>query len=66
MYTGLIAIGVGSALALGSYWSLAPAAAWAAILALRLGREERTLRAGLEGYDAYLARVRYRLFPGLW
>jgi protein-S-isoprenylcysteine O-methyltransferase Ste14 len=66
MYTGLIAIGAGSALALGSYWSLLAAAAWAVILALRLVREERTLSAGLAGYDAYLARVRYRLVPGLW
>jgi protein-S-isoprenylcysteine O-methyltransferase Ste14 len=28
--------------------------------------EERFLREGLEGYAAYMQRVRYRLIPGVW
>ena len=33
---------------------------------LRIGLEERVLRQDLDGYDAYAARVRYRLVPGIW
>jgi protein-S-isoprenylcysteine O-methyltransferase Ste14 len=36
------------------------------LLAVRIQIEERTLRAGLAGYDDYARRVRYRLIPGLW
>ena len=28
--------------------------------------EERVLRAGLAGYDAYAAKVRYRFIPLFW
>jgi protein-S-isoprenylcysteine O-methyltransferase Ste14 len=35
-------------------------------IALRAVQEERTLRAELPGYDAYMARVKYRLIPGIW
>ena len=33
---------------------------------VRTALEDRTLRAELEGYEAYAARVRYRLVPGIW
>lgn len=39
---------------------------FAALFAVRIGIEERTLREGLPGYADYAARVRYRLVPGLW
>jgi protein-S-isoprenylcysteine O-methyltransferase Ste14 len=35
-------------------------------LAVRVVIEERTLREELEGYDEYMAKVRYRLIPGIW
>ncbi|MCX7274997.1 MAG: MFS transporter, partial [Burkholderiales bacterium] len=35
-------------------------------VAWRSVNEEATLRAGLDGYDAYAARVRYRFVPLLW
>jgi protein-S-isoprenylcysteine O-methyltransferase Ste14 len=28
--------------------------------------EEETLKRELEGYEAYAARVRYRMVPGVW
>jgi protein-S-isoprenylcysteine O-methyltransferase Ste14 len=37
-----------------------------ALFGLRAVKEENTLKAELEGYDAYAARVRYRLVPGVW
>jgi protein-S-isoprenylcysteine O-methyltransferase Ste14 len=35
-------------------------------MAVRAVLEENTLKAELEGYAAYAARVRYRLVPGIW
>jgi protein-S-isoprenylcysteine O-methyltransferase Ste14 len=36
------------------------------VLAERAVREERVLQKGLKGYDAYMARVRWRLIPHIW
>jgi protein-S-isoprenylcysteine O-methyltransferase Ste14 len=36
------------------------------VLALRIRGEEAVLRDGLAGYQAYAARVRYRLVPWVW
>ena len=33
---------------------------------LRIRNEESMLRAGLDGYDEYCRKVRWRLFPRLW
>jgi protein-S-isoprenylcysteine O-methyltransferase Ste14 len=33
------------------------------LLVTRIGIEEKTLRMGLEGYDDYARRVRWRLVP---
>ena len=35
-------------------------------VAFRAVGEERTLRAELPGYDAYMAKVKYRLIPYIW
>jgi protein-S-isoprenylcysteine O-methyltransferase Ste14 len=35
-------------------------------LAWRTVHEERTLRRELSGYEAYAARVRYRIIPLVW
>jgi protein-S-isoprenylcysteine O-methyltransferase Ste14 len=51
---------------LGSWWGLLLALAMIGILCIRIPIEERTLRAGLAGYDEYAGRVRYRLVPGVW
>jgi protein-S-isoprenylcysteine O-methyltransferase Ste14 len=66
MYVSALFFLVGVPLLLGSWWGLLFAPVFAALLAVRIGIEERALRQGLEGYDAYAARVRYRLIPLVW
>ena len=36
------------------------------VIVVRLLDEERLLARELPGYAEYLARVRYRLIPGVW
>jgi protein-S-isoprenylcysteine O-methyltransferase Ste14 len=38
----------------------------AAGFAIRIRVEEKTLRDGLQGYDDYVRRVRWRLIPLIW
>lgn len=66
MYAGALVFFVGTSLLLGSWWGLAAALALAVLLGIRIQIEEKALRAGLQGYDAYAARVRYRLIPMVW
>jgi protein-S-isoprenylcysteine O-methyltransferase Ste14 len=65
-YVATVLLALGSALALGSWWALLPAALVLAVLAYRTLREEETLRAELAGYAHYCRQVRYRWVPGLW
>ena len=37
-----------------------------AIIVKRIGNEEKVLAKELSGYDAYLKKVKYRLFPKIW
>lgn len=66
LYAGALFFFIGVPLLLGSWWGLAPTPAFVLLLAARILLEEKTLRAGLPGYDAYAARVRYRLVPRIW
>jgi protein-S-isoprenylcysteine O-methyltransferase Ste14 len=66
MYTGGILFCVGIPLLLGSWWGLVISPIFAVLFAVRAGIEERELTTGLPGYGDYAARVRYRLFPGIW
>jgi protein-S-isoprenylcysteine O-methyltransferase Ste14 len=66
MYSGTLLFFVGTPLMLGSWWGVAMAPLFFALFAIRAGIEERTLLAGLSGYADYVARVRYRLVPGIW
>jgi len=65
-YAAALAWFFGMALALGSFWALAPAALASAVLVLRTSWEDRLLQAELYGYADYVHRVRWRLVPGLW
>jgi protein-S-isoprenylcysteine O-methyltransferase Ste14 len=56
----------GIALALGSWWALVPEGLAALLIVIRTEWEDRTLHAGLAGYEAYAQRVRFRLIPGVW
>jgi protein-S-isoprenylcysteine O-methyltransferase Ste14 len=66
LYAGALFSFIGVPLLLGSWWGLAPTPVFVLLLAARIQLEEKTLRDGLEGYDAYVARVRYRLVPLIW
>jgi protein-S-isoprenylcysteine O-methyltransferase Ste14 len=66
MYASVALYVPGTALLLGSLWGAAAIVVIVAALAVRIGIEERTLRAGLPGYDEYAARVRWRLVPRVW
>jgi protein-S-isoprenylcysteine O-methyltransferase Ste14 len=66
MYSGALLMLAGTAPALGSWRALACVAAVLAAIVVRLLHEERFLARTLPGYDAYLAKVRRRLVPGVW
>ena len=66
MYTGGILFFLGTSLLLGSWSGVLCALAFTGLFAIRAILEERVLRKELEGYDAYMARVKYRFFPRIW
>ena len=65
-YTGALLFFLGSGFLLGSWIGVLLGLLLAGILARRAVREERVLRAGLKGYDAYMAQVKYRIIPHVW
>jgi protein-S-isoprenylcysteine O-methyltransferase Ste14 len=66
MYSGAVLYFAAIALQLGSWWGLALSPVFFVLFSIRAGLEERALASGLPGYADYLARVRYRLVPGVW
>jgi protein-S-isoprenylcysteine O-methyltransferase Ste14 len=66
MYSGTVLFFIGAPLLLGSWWGVAMSPLFIVLFAVRAKIEERALIAGLPGYADYVARVRYRLVPGLW
>jgi protein-S-isoprenylcysteine O-methyltransferase Ste14 len=66
MYTSALLFFVSLPLILGSWWGLLLAVPFILGVAWRAVHEEEALRAGLPGYDAYAARVRYRFVPMVW
>jgi protein-S-isoprenylcysteine O-methyltransferase Ste14 len=66
MYAAGIPLGAGMPLLLGSWYGLLLGLVFVLALALRAVQEERVLRAGLPGYEEYMARVPYRFLPHVW
>jgi len=66
MYSAVILLFSALPLALASWLALVPAAAIAALFAVRTALEDRMLASQLAGYRRYVERVRYRLLPGVW
>jgi protein-S-isoprenylcysteine O-methyltransferase Ste14 len=66
MYTGACLFFLGTALLLGSWYGVLCTPVFIGLFAVRAVLEERLLREELEGYDAYMARVKYRFFPHIW
>ena len=65
-YVGFIGWLISTPVLLGSIWAFVPALLAVAGLVFRTALEDRTLQAELAGYDSYVARVRFRLVPGIW
>jgi len=66
LYFGGLFYVAATSLILGSFWGLATVPLVAFGFAVRIGIEEKTLREGLEGYDGYTRRLRWRLVPFVW
>ena len=66
MYSGVIFFFLGVSLLLGSWWGAAITLLFIGLFAGRAVIEEKTLIAGLQGYQDYAGQVRYRLLPGIW
>ncbi len=66
MYTCACLFFLGTALLLGSWYGVLCMPVFVGLFAFRAVREERVLREELEGYGAYMARVKYRFFPRVW
>jgi protein-S-isoprenylcysteine O-methyltransferase Ste14 len=66
MYGGFVLFALGTALMLGSWYGTIGALCLIGLVARRAVLEERALQRELEGYDAYMRRVRYRLVPHVW
>jgi protein-S-isoprenylcysteine O-methyltransferase Ste14 len=65
-YAGNILALFGIVLALGSAWTLIPAAVASIIAVIRTVLEDQTLKEELPGYRDYARRVRYRLIPVIY
>jgi protein-S-isoprenylcysteine O-methyltransferase Ste14 len=65
-YAGSLIYNLAIPLVLGSWWIFIPALLTITLILVRSGLEDRTLHDELPGYQEYSAKVRYRLFPGLW
>ena len=66
MYAAYIPFILGTALLLGSWYGVLAAPIFVGLLAIRALKEERLLREKLEGYDIYMAKVKYRFIPYVW
>jgi len=66
LYFGALVYIAGTSLVLGSWWGLATVPILALLFGIRIGIEEKALRTGLDGYDNYARRIRWRLIPLIW
>jgi protein-S-isoprenylcysteine O-methyltransferase Ste14 len=66
MYAGGLVLLTGMPVALGSWCGLLVTAAILPVLIWRMIDEENFLGRSLPGYRAYMAKVPYRLLPGVW
>jgi protein-S-isoprenylcysteine O-methyltransferase Ste14 len=66
MYSSATLYFIGTAFALGSYWTLIPAVLTTLGLVWRLFDEEKFLAQNLPGYTEYCSKVRWHLVPGIF
>ena len=66
MYAVTIWLFLSIPLVLGSFWAFLCFLPYPIIMAVRILNEERVLSKGLEGYEDYKKKVKYRLIPFIW
>ena len=66
MYAITIWLFLSIPLVLGSFWAFLCFLPYPVIMAVRILNEERVLSKGLEGYEDYKKKVKYRLIPFIW
>lgn len=66
LYFGALFFIAATSLVLGSWWGLATVPILVLLLGIRINIEESALRAGLDGYEVYAHRMRWRLIPYIW
>ena len=66
LYAAFILFFIGTALLLGSWYGILSGLVLIGLIAIRAVLEERMLKKELQGYDAYMALVKYRFIPYVW
>ncbi len=66
LYSGVILIIFGFPFALGSWISLIPAAIAVLSILIRIKFEEEMLIKGMDGYEEYRTRVKYKIIPKIY
>jgi len=66
MYAGTLLMYLATPIALGSYVAIWPFLLMIPLLVYRIRNEEKVLKKGLDGYQEYCRKVKYRLVPGVW
>ncbi len=66
LYAGAIIMALFIPVALGSLWGLIPALLAVIVIVIRIEFEEEMLITGMEGYENYQSRVKYKLIPRIY
>ena len=66
LYAAVLIYLPANALLLGSWYGLTASVILSGGIVFRTAMEDRELLHGLEGYQEYTGRVRYRLIPLVW
>ena len=66
MYLATLLMFLPMPLILQSFWGLIPFAIYPFAIVARILNEEKVLISGLEGYEEYKNKVKYRLIPFIW
>ena len=66
LYAAFIPFFIGTTLLLGSWYGVLAGLILIWLIAIRALKEERMLLRELEGYDIYMAQVKYRFIPYVW
>jgi len=66
MYTSTMLLFLAMPLVLGSWAAFCMMLLYPGVIVLRIINEEKVLAEGLEGYEEYKQRVKYRLIPFIW